>query len=457
MNNKEFDLILHSGAPIHLTGIGGVSMRALARMLLDMGANVRGSDRDESFHTMQLREQGIPVAVGHRAENTAGAALVIRTAAVRDDNPEIAAAHERGTPVIGRADAWGLLMERYGTAVCVAGTHGKTTTTSMIATFSAMSGLDPTIMVGGDLPSIGGTLRIGHGGLMVAESCEYQNSFLSFHPTVAVILNIDRDHLDFFKDTDDIMHSFRRFAELTPENGCVIANGDDEHTRTALSGIGRRVVWFGTAEDCYVRPENITDESGFYGCDIMIGGVLYCRIRLSVPGRHNLQNALAAAAVALELGVPAERFAAGIESYHGVGRRFEFKKRWHGASIYDDYAHHPSEIAAALKAASEVTAGRVVCVFQPHTFSRTAALLPEFAAALRHADRCILCPIYAAREKNEWNISSADLQVLIPGALLARDLPDAAEKLGGVVNPGDLVFTMGAGDVYLVADYLTEE
>lgn len=457
MNDQEFDSILRSGAPVHLTGIGGVSMRALARMLKNLEVNVRGSDRDESIYTGYLREEGIPVTIGHRAENTAGAALVIRTAAVPDDNPEIAAARVRGTPVIERAEAWGLLMKRFEAAVCIAGTHGKTTTTSMIATFTAAAGLDPTVMVGGDLPSIGGTLRIGHSGLIVAESCEYKNSFLHFHPTVAIILNIDRDHLDFFKDMDDIMHSFRSFAERTPAHGCVVANGDDINTRTALAGIDRRVIWFGTAEDCDVRPAHITDEGGCYGCDVMIGGVLYAGIRLSVPGRHNLQNALAAAAVARELGVPAEQFATGITDYRGVGRRFEFKKRWHDAVVYDDYAHHPGEIEASLRAAREVTAGRVICVFQPHTYSRTAALLPDFAAALHHADLCILCPIYAAREKNDWNVSAADLQSHIPGALLARDLSDAAQILADVVRPGDLIFTMGAGDVYRVADDLIEE
>lgn len=456
MDYQTFSAILRSGAPVHLSGIGGVSMRALARMLRDLGANVRGSDRDESVYTEELRAQGIPVAIGHRPENTAGAALVIRTAAIHDDNPEIAAARAQGIPVISRAEAWGMLMKDCRTAVCVAGTHGKTTTTSMIATFAQAASLDPTVMVGGDLKSIGGTLRIGHSGLMVAEACEYQNSFLSFHPTAAIILNIDRDHLDFFKDLDDILRSFRRFAELTPADGCVIANGDDRNTRTALAGIDRRVVWFGEAGDCDIRPARITVRDGCYGCDVMVRGELWCCLRLSVPGRHNLQNALAAAAAALELQVSSDAFAAGLAAYTGVGRRFEFRRRWRGAAVYDDYAHHPSEIEAALKAARGMTRGRVVCVFQPHTYSRTAKLLPEFAAALSHADLCVLCPVYAARETNEWGVDSSDLQKLVPGSVLADSLPDAARRLGDIVRPGDLIFTMGAGDVFHVADYLRD-
>ena len=457
MDYPTFEQILRSGAPIHLSGIGGVSMRALARMLRDLGGNVRGSDRDESVHTERLEAQGIPVAIGHRPENTAGAALVIRTAAIHDDNPEIAAALAAGIPVLQRAEAWGLLMGKYDTAVCLAGTHGKTSTTSMIATFTQAAALDPTVMVGGDLPSIGGTLRIGHSGLFVAEACEYQNSFLSFQPTVAVILNIDRDHLDFFDDLEDIERSFRRFALLTPETGCVVANGDDGNTRTALRNIGRRVVYFGAAEDCDIRPARITVREGCYGCDVIAGGALWCRFQLSVPGRHNLQNALAAAAVARELGVPSDVFSSGISAYAGVGRRFEFKRRWRGATVYDDYAHHPSEIEAALKAARETTRGRVICVFQPHTYSRTAALMNEFAAALQYADLCILCPIFAARERNESGVSHTDLQRLIPGALAADSLTDAARKLEGLVRPGDLIFTMGAGDVYRVTDELREE
>lgn len=456
MNDLNLNAIIHNGQPIHLVGIGGVSMRALARMLRHAGANVRGSDRDSSLYTVQLDELGIPVAIGHRPDNIRGAALIIRTAAVHDDNPEIAAALAAGIPVLSRAEAWGLLMEHYSQVVCVAGTHGKTTTTGMIATFAQSCQLDPTVMVGGDLPSIGGTLRIGNSGLFVAEACEYQNSFLSFHPTTAVLLNIDRDHLDFFKDLEDIITSFRRFAELTPEDGLVILNGDDENCRRAAAGLERHTLTFGFSEGCDVRALLPRMENGHSVCDVVVHGDLYCRLRLAVPGKHNVLNALAAAAVAIQLGVPSEDFAAGMAEYRGVGRRFEFKREWRGARIYDDYAHHPSEIAAALSAARTLEPRRVVCVFQPHTYSRTAALLEEFAQALSLADQVIVCPIFAARETDTLGVSARSLAEKIPGAQTADDLRDAANRLAGLVQPGDLIFTMGAGDVFRLAHLLED-
>ena len=454
MNDLNFNEILRSDAPIHLIGIGGVSMRALAKMLKNMGANVRGSDRDSSIYTLQLDEQGIPVAIGHRPDNVRDAGLIIRTAAIHDDNPEIAAARAAGIPVISRAEAWGFIMAHYSTVVCISGTHGKTSTTAMIATFTQSAQLDPTVMVGGDLPSIGGTLRIGEGDLFVAEACEYQNSFLSFRPTVSVILNIDRDHLDFFKDPDDIIASFRSFAQLTPENGVVIINGDDNNCRRAVEGLDRKVLTFGFSESCNVRAINTELQDGLFCCDVVHDGNLYCRMKLRVPGQHNLLNALASAAVAIHLGVPSDDFAKGIGAYNGVGRRFEFKKNWRGAKVYDDYSHHPTEITAALKAALDLKPNRVICVFQPHTYSRTVSLLDDFAGALAYADNIILCPIFAARETNTYGVSSQDLADRIPGAVVANDLRHAAQLLEELVQPGDLIFTMGAGDVNRIAQYL---
>ena len=454
MNDLNFNEILRSDAPIHLIGIGGVSMRALAKMLKNMGANVRGSDRDSSIYTLQLDEQGIPVAIGHRPDNVRDAGLIIRTAAIHDDNPEIAAARTAGIPVISRAQAWGFIMAHYSKVVCISGTHGKTSTTAMIATFTQSAQLDPTVMVGGDLPSIGGTLRIGEGDLFVAEACEYQNSFLSFRPTVSVILNIDRDHLDFFKDTDDIIASFRSFAQLTPENGVVIINGDDNNCRRAVEGLDRKILTFGFSESCNVRAINTELQDGLFCCDVVHDGNLYCRMKLRVPGQHNLLNALASAAVAIHLGVPSDDFAKGIGTYNGVGRRFEFKKNWREAKVYDDYSHHPTEITAALKAALDLKPNRVICVFQPHTYSRTVSLLDDFAGALAYADNIILCPIFAARETNTYGVSSQDLADRIPGAVVANDLRHAAQLLEELVQPGDLIFTMGAGDVNRIAQYL---
>lgn len=455
---KEQKMLLENAIrekkPIHLIGIGGVSMRALAKMLKDMGAVVRGSDRDESVYTQELRDMGIPVSIGHSPDNAAGASMIIRTAAIPDSNPEIVFAREMGVPILSRAEAWGAIMTAYDQVVCVAGTHGKTSTTAMIGTFTQAAKLDPTIMVGGDLRSIDGTLRIGHSPLFVAEACEYRNSFLSFCPSVALILNIDRDHLDFFKDTDDIIASFRRFAMLTPENGAVIINGEDRNSRKAAEGLPRRVITFGMGAECDIHPENVWEENGLYRCDVIAFGSLYGRLRLSVPGMHNLLNGLASAAVAVELGVRSEAFYDGMKEYVGVGRRFEFKKDWRGAKVYDDYAHHPNEIEATLKAAKALRPNRVICVFQPHTYSRTVKLLDEFAEALSHADQAILCPIYAARETNTFGISSEDLAKRIPGGVAAESFEDAVRILKETAQPGDLIFTMGAGNVYQLADLL---
>ncbi len=454
MTHKDFYTIIDSKQPIHISGIGGVSMRALARLLKSMGANVRGSDRERSLYTEQLCAEGIPVVIGHFSSNTDGASVVIRTAAIPNDNAEIANALDLGIPVLERTQAWGILMHRYKNAVCIAGTHGKTSTTSMIATFAQAGALDPTVMVGGDLPSIGGTLKIGGDDLIIAEACEYKNSFLNLTPSVAVILNIDRDHLDFFSDTDDIIASFRRFALLTPEHGSIVVNGDDVNTTRATAGIERNIITFGSSSNSDVYPDNITITRGFYSCDIMHRGTFYARMELNVPGLHNLTNGLASAAVAIVLGMSGEDFARGISQYKGVGRRFEFKKNWRGAMVFDDYAHHPSEISASLQAAHAMNAGRVICVFQPHTYTRTASLLHEFAMALSGADVCLLCPIFAAREVNTIGITSQSLAALIPDGESMPSFDDVATRLAQIVQPNDLILTMGAGDVYKISDLL---
>lgn len=455
MDYRSFDAIIRDKKPIHLCGIGGVSMRALARYLHNRGAVVRGSDRDESNETKKLEAMGIPVAIGHSEHNTDGAALVIRTAAVLDSNPDIVGARRDNIPVVERAEAWGLIMTRYPSAVCIAGTHGKTTTTSMVATFTQAAGYDPTVMVGGDLPSIGGTLRIGGGSLMVAEACEYKNSYHSFAPSVAVILNVDRDHLDFFSDTDDIIRSFRHFAELVPKDtGLVVVNRDDANAMAAVDGLERPVMTFGSTEAADVYCKNVRDVGGFYQADVWYRDSFYSRLRLSVPGRHNLMNALASAAVAIHLGTDPVAFETGMEAYHGVGRRFEYRGELNGARLFDDYSHHPSEIAAALKAAREMRPQRVICIFQPHTYSRTVSLLDDFAEALKAADVCILADIYAAREVNTWGVTTDQLAALIPGAEAIHSFAGIVERIRSMARPGDIILTMGAGDVTTLQDLL---
>ena len=341
---------IRPGARAHLVGIGGVSMSPLAEVLHGRGVLVTGSDMHESAAVSHLRSLGIPVTIGHLPQSVQGADCVIRTAAVHDDNPEIAAAHAAGIPVFERAQAWGAIMRHYQNALCVAGTHGKTTTTSMCTHIFLAAQRDPSVMIGGVLPALGAGHRVGNGDTIILESCEYCNSFLSFFPTVAVILNVDADHLDFFRDLEDIKHSFRRFAELVPADGYVVAGRDDANTMDALAGLDRQMVTFGL-EEGDVHAANLTWHNGFASFDIVAGGALFTHADLSVPGIHNVRNALAAAAAALCLHVPAQAVSQGLAAFHGAGRRFEKKGEFHGAMVYDDYAHHPHELQALLTTA----------------------------------------------------------------------------------------------------------
>ncbi|MBQ2327221.1 MAG: UDP-N-acetylmuramate--L-alanine ligase [Clostridia bacterium] len=458
MTYTEFKAIIDSKEPIHICGINGVSMRALAKELCSMGATVQGSDRDPSPYLEEFESLGIRFMQGHDVENTAGSALVIRTAAVLDNNPDIVGAKSRNTPILERANAWGMLMSRYEQAVCVAGTHGKTSTTSMIATFTQSAGCDPTVMVGGNLSNIGGSLRIGSDKLFIAEACEYKNSFLSFTPTIAIILNIDRDHLDFFSDTDDIIASFTKFAYLVPEQtGVVIACLDDINTVKAVKDINRRVITFGTTPEADYYMDNVASHDGFYSFDVIHNGEVFTRIDMNVPGMHNARNAVAAAIVADLLKVEPEAFKKGIEEYRGVGRRFEYRGDYNGAKIFDDYAHHPSEIEATLKAAADMNPNRVVCIFQPHTYSRTVSLLNEFADALSHCDVCVLTEIFAARETNFSGITSQKLSNMIKDSICVPTLDAAADFIIENAQPGDIIFTMGAGDINKVYNILVDK
>ncbi len=447
--------VLVSGRRAHLIGIGGVSMSALADVLSHKGLIVSGSDVSDSPSVQRLVALGIPVHIGHDAALVQGADCVIRTAAARDDNIEVAAARQAGIPVLERAEVWGFLMREYRQALCIAGTHGKTTTTSMATSIAMEAALDPTVMIGGGLPLLGSGHRVGHGDLMIMEACEYCNSFLKFYPTLAVILNIEADHLDFFKDLNDIMASFRRFALLTPDDGTVIVSIDDEHALEAVRGIPRRLVTFGTQGD--IRAEDLLFVGGFPTFSVMAYDQPYAKVELKVPGLHNVSNALAAAASAYCLGVPGEAVSRGLGQFGGATRRFEWKGDYHGARVVDDYAHHPSEIAATLQAARGLHPERIVCVFQPHTYSRTQALFSDFADVLKAADVVILTEIYAAREDNPNGISAKSLADAVSGAVFCPTLPEAAEQLRSLARPGDLILTVGAGNVVRVGEMLLEK
>ena len=427
-------------------------MSPLAEVLHSMGLAVQGSDQTDSPVVEHLRKLGISVHVGHDAQDIQGAEFVIRTAAIHDDNPEIAAARAGGIPVFERAEAWGAIMRQYRNAVCIAGTHGKTTTTSMTTHIFMAAHADPTVMIGGTLPMLHSGYRVGGGQTIILESCEYCNSFLSFFPTVAVILNIEEDHLDFFKDLEDIKASFRRFAQLTPPEGRVVANADDKNTMDALAGLSLFTFGFSEGADC--RAENLAWRQGRGEFDIVVDGALYTHLSLDVAGRHNVYNALAAAAAAYALGVPGEAVRRGLEAFSGAGRRFEYKGEVNGARIYDDYAHHPGELHALLEMARTLDCRRVICAFQPHTYTRTRALFDDFVRELKAADVVVLTEIFAAREINTIGISSRDLAAQIPGALYCPTLEDAAEKLRELAQPGDLILTVGAGDIYTVGEAL---
>ena len=454
----DINSYLVPGKRVHLAGIGGVSMSPLAEVLHSMGLSVQGSDMNDSPAVEHLRALGIPVAIGHAADNLGDADFVVRTAAIHDDNPEISGAVARGIPVFERAQAWGAIMHGYRNALCISGTHGKTTTTSMATHIFMAADADPTVMIGGTLPLLHSGYRVGHGDTIIAESCEYCNSFLSFLPTVAVILNVEAAHLDFFKDLHDVEHSFRRFAELVPADGHVVANWDDAGVRETLAGYTGSLFTFSErGADAHCHAENLVYTNGLPSFDVICMGQKYAHVALEVGGEHNVMNALAAASAAYVLGIRGEAVERGLATFTGAGRRFEKKGSYHGADVYDDYAHHPGELHALLTMAKALPYRRIVCAFQPHTYTRTKALFEEFVRELKLPDVLILAEIYAAREQNDIGISSNDLVRRIPGAIYCPTLDKVTEALRAAAQPGDLIITVGAGDIYKAGEKLLRE
>ena len=447
-NDQQISQYIRSGCRAHLVGIGGVSMRPLGLVLQEMGLVVTGSDMNASVSTDELISHGIKVSIGHRQENIIGADCIIRTAAAHNDNPEIQAARAAGIPIFERAQAWGVIMQAYKNAICFSGTHGKTTATSMMTHILMAAQWDPTVMIGGYLPMLHAGHRVGHGDTIVMESCEYCNSFLNFFPTVAVILNIEEDHMDYFHSLKEIEESFHRFAELATDR--IIANGDDANTRDALEGLD--YITFGFGEHNRIRAVNLSSDCRHF--DVLCDGVSYCHLDLQVLGEHNVLNALAAVSAAWVLGVPAEAVRAGLATFTGANRRMQFKGEYNGAKVYDDYAHHPGELAATLKAVRSMGDHRVIIAFQPHTYTRTKALFPDFVRELQKADVVILSDIYAARERNTVGISSEDLCNEIPGSIYCKTLPDVTEYLRSIAQPGDVILTVGAGDIYRAGEAL---
>ena len=447
-NSLAIHEYIQPGKRVHLVGIGGVSMRPLGLVLQGMGLIVSGSDMNSSVSTDELIAQGIRVDIGHRAENIIGADCIIRTAAVHNDNPEIAGARAAGIPVFERAQAWGIIMRAYKNAICISGTHGKTTTTSMVAHILMAAQADPTVMIGGYLPLLHAGHRVGSGYTILLESCEYCDSFLNFFPSLAVVLNIEADHLDYFKDLQDVEKSFHKFAELST-NG-ILANGDDKNTVDALAGLDYISFGFGSGNRIHAADIS-TDWRSF---DVICDGEKYCHFELPVHGHHNAMNALAAAGVAWIMGIPGAAAEQGLSTFHGAGRRMEFKGSYHGADIYDDYAHHPGELAATIDAVRTMGYKRVIFAFQPHTYTRTKALFDDFIQQLRRPDIVVLAEIYAARERNTIGISSRDLLEHIPNGIYCATLPQVTQTLSELAQPGDVILTVGAGDIYRAGEAL---
>ena len=445
---------------IHFIGIGGISMSGLAEILMDEGFHISGSDAHETELTRHLESKGAEIRYGQKAENIGdGIDAVVYTAAIHPDNPEFMEVVRREIPMLTRAELLGQMMRNYKEAIAISGTHGKTTTTSMVTEIFLAAENNPTISVGGILGSIGGNIRVGGPEIFVTEACEYTNSFLSFYPTTAVVLNIEADHLDFFKNIEDIRHSFRLFVEKVPENGTVIINSTIRNFGDIVKNVKGKVLTFGSSKDSdYSMDDIVYDEFARPSFDLYVKGIKTDRITLGVEGEHNVYNALAAIAVSVDNGIDMETIKKGLLKFTGTNRRFEKKGDLKGITIIDDYAHHPQEIEATLKAAKNYPHKRIWCVFQPHTYTRTKALLPQFAEALSLADCIVLADIYPARETDTLGVSSGDIAAILEEkGKNVWYIPtfDAIENfiLENCMQ-GDLLITMGAGDVVKVGEEL---
>ena len=448
--------------PIHVyfVGIGGISMSGLAEILLSEGFRISGSDMKSSPLTEKLASLGAAIYYGQTQSHiTPDVDLVVYTAAIHEDNPEYIAMKTLGIPGLSRAQLLGQLMRNYKVSIAVSGTHGKTTTTSMVAEVLMASDTDPTLSIGGILKSIEGNIRIGKSPYFVTEACEYTNSFLSFFPNIGIILNVEEDHMDFFKDIHEIIESFHKFAKLLPADGCLILNNEIEHKDKIMEDLACPVVRYGFTPDCdYYATDISYDELGRGAYTLIRKQKTSCRVTLGVPGRHNISNSLAAFALSDLLHLPQENTLAALKAFSGTNRRFEYKGQIGGITIIDDYAHHPTEISATLTAARNFPHKTLWCIFQPHTYTRTKAFLKEFALSLSAADKIILAPIYAARETDTLGISSVTLKEEIEKLgkeCLHFDTFDEIENylLQNSIN-GDLLITMGAGDIVKVGENL---
>ena len=451
-----FNLNNDSNKKVHFIGIGGISMSGLAQILLKRGYTVSGSDMKASPLTEKLSELGAEIYIGHDKNNLKNVDLVIYTAAIPDTNPELAEAKLLNIPLLTRAEFLGLIMKGHKYNVAISGTHGKTTTTSMISHITLKENLDPTILVGGELDAINGNVRTGKSEYFITEACEYKASFLEFYPYIGIVLNVDADHLDYYKDINEIQATFEKFTDLIPKDGYLIANADDSRASAIASKATCNVVTFGI-DNGIINAKNISfDTKGCASFEVYNSNNFLFSIKLNVPGRHNILNALAAISCALILNINKNSILDGLSSFGGTHRRFEYKGKKNGVTVIDDYAHHPTEIKATLSAAKNYPHKRIVCVFQPHTYSRTLTLFNEFSNAFSDTDELILADIYAAREKDTGVVSSDKLGNSIRknnvNCKNLHSFDEITDYLNKDLKEGDLLLTVGAGNIFEVGE-----
>lgn len=451
---RDTDLLLKNIKRVHMIGIGGSGMCPLAEILHSKGYQLSGSDNNEGDTLNRIKALGIKVFMGHSKSNVEGSELVVYSAAISEDNPERVAAKELGIPSMERSKLLGALTRLYSNVIGVCGTHGKTTTSSMITQILYLNKMEPSAVIGGKLPVIGSNGICGSSETLVCESCEFVNTFLEMSPDVSVLLNIDNDHLDYFKTMENLTNSFKQFVGMSK---LCFYNGDDELTVSAMSDLSLNKISFGTSENNDYRAVNVRPSKFGFAFDVYHNGEFIIQIDLKVPGRHNVINGLAAIAVCHNMGVSAEGIKSAIEEFRGAGRRFEFYGEFDGFVLADDYAHHPTEIAATLNAAHALNYNRVIAVFQPFTFSRTALLKDEFISALSVADKVILTPIMGSREINTYGIRSEDIAEGLKDCSCVADFNEAKALIKTVVQKGDIVITMGGGDVYKIAHMIEDD
>jgi len=447
------------GKRVHMIGIGGSSMSGLAQMLRQRGYLVQGSDRDDGYLLAQLREAGIPVMVGHRAEHVHGADLVVYTAAISADNPERMEAVRLNIPAMERSVLLGQWMGQYGTSVAVCGTHGKTTATGMMSAILLGTGMDPAIHVGGQMDLLGGSTRVGNGGLFLAEACEFNRSFLEMNPTHALLLNIDADHLDCYRDLEEIEETFGLFLQHLPATGTVFGWGEDERVLRQMKASGRKYLTFGWGEENDLHPAQLTEDgTGFLSYDAVFQGQRVAHVTMGVPGRFNALDGMGALLTAIGLGIDPQQAADALGSFRGVHRRLEKTSQVNGADIYHDYGHNPTEMKNVLSVARKLTVGRLIAVMQPHTYSRVRTQFDAYLTCTREADITLVTDICAAREPVDPSLTSA---MLVEGmashgvhAVLTPTFDDAEAWLRGNLQPGDLALTMGCGDINLLNEQI---